>query len=409
MRPTDTALSGSERRNVVLISVDSLRADFCPWLGYDGIDTPTLEAVSSRGVSFENAVAPGQATPDSMPQIFTGYPRPEGRAVDGSIEDLVLAHRTIPGMLREAGYETIGFTSNPYTSRMFGFDGGFDHFEDFIDRDEGTLGSVRSWVRSNPDSTPAQAVRLLLNVVNRGDLTVAWRDYYEEVLSRVRRAEEPFFLWIFLMEPHLPYIPSSAHRDGLSLLDFLSNTKQGKALDWEMTDRDRRSLIRLYERTILDVDDFVHAIRNDLEAYDPAYVFHSDHGESFGEHGNWGHEGYLHDENVRVPLEIWNVDTTEDVSEPVSLRRMPEMVAAAARDGGPESWTAFTEPYVTSRLDDTVCGLYGDGWTYYPAGGVGAPEGMDDLCERLCEAANVRNAEYGRLRAAADDVVDGLE
>lgn len=395
--------SDDGRQNIVLISVDSLRADFCPWLGYRGVATPSISELSEEGVSFENAVAPGQETPDSMPIIFTRYPRSKEGTIPASINDLLGAHEPIPRSLQKLGYETIGFTPNPYTSRRFGFDTGFDHFEDFLSNDTRALGNVRSWIRSNLDTKPAQAVRLVLNVLGQGDLTVTWKDYYSELLSRVERANEPFFLWVFLLEPHWPYVPSKAHRDGLSWLDFFANLKRSRVVDQDPTEKDRKRLLKLYERTILDVDDFVHEIQTDLAEYDPVYVFHSDHGESFGEHGNWGHKGYLHDENVRVPLEIWNAGSTERIKAPISLREVPNIVMDIAH-GRTGSWSRFTSPYATARLSPNECSLVGDGWIHYPEGGVSAPAAISDLCDRLYDDANARHAEYEWVRSAAMEV-----
>lgn len=392
-------------RNIILISVDSLRADFCPWLGYDGIATPTLESNAERGVSFKNAVAPGQGTPDSMPAIFTGYPRPDGSASEGTIEALTRVHQTIPEILQRAGYETIGFSSNPYATEKFGFDSGFDHFEDFTSGDARPLERVRSWVRSNSETKAAQGIRLLLNILGAGDLTVSWSDYYRDILSRVQSAEEPFFLWVFLMETHWPYVPSKAHRDGLTWSDFLANFVRSEGIGRDPTESHRTKLIELYERTILDVDDFVCELQQDMESYDPVYVFHSDHGESFGERGNWGHEGFLYDENVRVPLEIWGLDSNEDILAPVSLREMPTIINSIS-GGQADFWTAVTSPYVTSRLDSTECSLVGTNWLYYPAGRVTVPEELESLCEKPYTDANVRHSEYERIRSAIAGCVD---
>lgn len=131
----------TDRRNIVLVTVDSLRADHCEFMGYEKDTTPTLDAMAEEGVAFENAIAPGPKTPEAMPAIFTGC-HPPLRTENTSeptderkarIRDHMRIRSTIPKRLQERGYTTIGFTPNPYTSRHYNFDKGFDHFEDFLD------------------------------------------------------------------------------------------------------------------------------------------------------------------------------------------------------------------------------------------------------------------------------------
>lgn len=390
------------KQNIVLISVDSLRADFCPWLGYDDLSTPTLSAASNEGVSYTNAIAPGQSTPASMPAIFTGYD-PLRVENENSVEDAVGAHQTIPQILKSEGYDTIGFTPNPFTSCNFGFDSGFQQFEDFFDKDSTGLERVRSWIRKNTDKKSAQGLRLILNMLGQGDITVSWGDYYSDILDAVDEASEPFFLWVFLLEPHWPYLPSRSHRDEISLFDLFTNIKMSRAVDRDPTEADQERLQRVYKNTVLDVDDFIQQIFTDLEDYNPAYIFHSDHGESLGEHGNWGHKGYIFPENARVPLEIWNIDHQEDIDSPISLRKVPEIIVSLA-NGGPDSWDQFCSPTVSCRLSESEHSIYGEGWFHNPDADMPAPKKIDDLCEEIYARNNHRYEERRYICAESKDL-----
>ena len=129
-------------QNIVLVTVDSLRADHCSFAGYDRETTPALDEMAADGLVFENAIAPGAITPESLPAIFTGrYPATPsddgGRIATtrGQIRRHMQVCDTLPERLSRLGYTTGAFTPNPWTSRYFGFDQGFDRFEDFMDAD----------------------------------------------------------------------------------------------------------------------------------------------------------------------------------------------------------------------------------------------------------------------------------
>lgn len=109
-------------RNIVLVSIDSLRADHCGFMGYDRGTTPNLDRLANEGVVFVNAIAPGPATPQSMPAIFTGahpYAAVDSEKFDTrkNIKHHLNRSRTIPEQLTELGYTTAGFSPNPFTSR----------------------------------------------------------------------------------------------------------------------------------------------------------------------------------------------------------------------------------------------------------------------------------------------------
>jgi len=389
--------------NLVLISVDSLRADYCPWLSEVDIQTPTLTQNAESGVSYTTTVAPGQATPDSMPAVFSGYTYPHLTADNGGIEGTVGPHPTLVENLQAKGYETLGFSPNPFTSRQFKFDEGFDYFEDFLERESSVLEHVRTWIRQNLDKKSAQGLRLALNMVGHGDITVSWRDYYDEILKQVENADEPFFLWVFLLEPHWPYLPSQAHSDDVSPFDRFANIKMSRAVNQEPSEADQDRLRRVYGRTIQDVDDFVARIQEDLDDYDPIYVFHSDHGESLGERGNWGHKDNLYPENIRVPLEIWNVDNQATIDTPISLRRIPDILTSIA-EGDLESWEKFCSPTAIARLDETEQAVVTEAWHHYPEGGLHAPDEALPLANAVYERNNRSYDERRQIREAAGTV-----
>ncbi len=324
----------TERPNIVLVTVDSLRADHCGFMGYEKDTTPNLDAMAEEGLVFENAIAPGPATPESMPAIFTGHPL--SLHADGfterqaRIRSHVEQFQTIPEWFRRHGYTTVGYTPNPFMSRHFGFDLGFDHFEDFLDPDGS---GIRSRIMSRwANDEFVAGLRLGVNMLGVGDISMTWENYYEELLERIDGISGPFFLWVFLLEPHWPYRPPRRYRETSTVDMYRLNWRRAPASSSSPNESDRDRLVSLYDGAIKHVDECVDRLCSDLSSFDPTVVFHADHGEAFGEHGTFGHSPQVYEENVHVPFLIWGAGRSERVQEPVSLDRIPGILRRVSDD-----------------------------------------------------------------------------
>jgi arylsulfatase len=356
-------------RNVVLVSIDSIRADHCGFMGYDRATTPELDALADEGVTYTTAIAPGQATPASMPAIFTGqyHANPEdksGLAQRDAIHAHLSAHPTIPERFKRAGYDTAGFTPNPYTSRRFGFASGFDRFDDFLDQSS-LAGRVRRQIVSRwMEGRFVAGLRFGSNMLGWGDISTTWESYYDRLQSQVASLSEPFFLWVFLLEPHWPYRPSRGNRYGRSTREmYAQNWKRSPFSDATPTAEDVPALKDLYDGTLRDTDEFIGRIREDLSESDPIIVVHGDHGEALGERENFGH-GSLYEEVIHVPLVVGNVDSEERIDQPISLRTLPRLIETTSRNGTTD-WGSFTEPYVWSKTRKSVFAVRGPNWKFY--------------------------------------------
>jgi arylsulfatase len=356
------------RRNIVLVTVDSLRADYSYG---DGIATPTLDALADGGTRFETAIAPGPATYESMPAIFTGLqPGPTGARGGVSKRDRIAthlyAHRPLPARLQERAYTTVGVTPNPFTSRQFGFDAGFDRFVDFFDAsDSGFSGGLRRRIISRwAQGEFVGGLRFLTNMLGLGDVSVTCSDVVSRAVSALEGVEEPFFLWLMLLDPHWPYRPPRRYRDGAGLVErYRANWRASNLSDVTPTADDTETLRQLYRGTVRAVDDCLGSLSRQLAEHDPVFVIHADHGEAFGEHGRFGHGGLLYEENIRVPLIIGDIGDGTTIWEPTSLRSIPTMLAAIS-DGQTDP-RAFHRgwPYAVSERGD-LC-IRGPGWKYY--------------------------------------------
>lgn len=324
----------SPQRNIVLLTFDSLRADHCSFMGYERETTPTLDAMADDGVVFENAIAPASRTNPSMAGAFTGEPmvvRDQVSNPEHSRRHLE-RHGTIAEELSAQGYATGAFCPNAYASRYFGFDRGFDYFEDFL---FDTSLYQNLFEKHISDSSVFTTLRNIRNFIRREEAFKTWDTYIDEIEKWTDAQSEPFFLWTFSLDTHFPYLTPRNYRRWSNLFDqYRYNWRCNQLIDEfniDLSEKERQKIIDIYDDSIRYADQLIRELRERLAAYDPVFVIHSDHGESFDERGIYGHfYPSLYEENIHVPLVVNGsgvVDNT--VSRPVSLLDLPQIIRKA--------------------------------------------------------------------------------
>lgn len=301
----------SQPPNIILVTIDSLRADY---VHGDRADTPAIDSLAADGTAIPNAIAQGPFTTFSMPSLFTGqYPSslPSIDFVDGVEGVLVEGGVTLQERLSEVGYTTAGFHSNPLLSEMFGFHVGFDHFYDSL---------------NSSLSVSSERFQILIDKVRRLLRTTAYvpaADITERALSWLEKNDaEPFFLWVHYMDVHGPYQPKS----GFTYFEkYRSEWLWQKAIQRpaEVTTRERLRLREAYVDEVEYTDESIGHLLNGLQNggyYDDAFIaLTADHGDEFAEHGSYSHESKLYDELIRVPLIV-------KPSEGTTIRRAPSQI-----------------------------------------------------------------------------------
>jgi len=353
----------TDRQNIVLVTLDSLRADHCSFMGYERETTPTLDAMAADGLVFENAVASGVPTIASMTSVMTGefsLASPE-IGLNEQQRAQVTSRKTLAEVLSEAGYTTGAVSPNPPASSYFGFDAGFDWFEDFLGGDRGVVDRAwnRIFRRSIEGGSAATALRLARNLLRRQETLRPWDDYYHLIRDWCERAEEPYFLWVLLLDPHHPWLPPAGSRRWSTRGDLVRSFPQY----WEMLDAgwapdftpaERRRFLDLYDDSIRHADRFLERLRGDLRDDDPVFVVHADHGEEFGEHGRYGHQPHLYESLVHVPLVMTNAGQQGTVDTPVSLRSLPATITGIAgashRFPAPPLRESVRRPWAVSKV-----------------------------------------------------------
>ncbi|WP_253738497.1 sulfatase-like hydrolase/transferase [Halohasta salina] len=325
--------------NVVLLTVDSLRADAIS--PYDAQrHTPELASLADRGTVFERAFATGNWTPFSFPSMLASRPV---FADSGAIG--VDAAPTLAETLSAAGISTGGFNAaNGFLTAHWGYDEGFDSFEPFVasvgsglySRYLATHPTVEAWIQllGSPFRRLAawrdgDTGQQFLDTSRMLDVEAAATDFIET-------ADEPFFLWVHYMDAHTPYVPApryirevSAGRLGTHRM-LRAHTRTG--LGREVGDRTLQDLRMLYQAAVRQVDASIGRLLGTLEsadhADDTAVVVAGDHGEEFQDHGHLAHYPKLYDELIRVPLlvDVPGADSRR-VERQVGLDVIPPTVA----------------------------------------------------------------------------------
>jgi len=305
------------KRNIVLITIDSLRADHCSFMGYYRKTTPTIDKMARTGLYFENAIAASVPTMPSMMACFTGE-YTLNNAFDFTAENWrkeIASRKTLAQVLQRKGYETVAFHTNPGLSSYYGFNKGFNYFHDFL-KDE-------MIVALTTDSTIKRRFLSIKKILKRESDCMPWEKYYGQIIQRVkelRKLRTPYFLWVLLLDTHTPYYPPRDFRKW-SRANFFSLTWQFYRMGKRIGEpKVRNNLINAYDDCILYVDKFIEKISHDLEDDDPIFIIHADHGDGFGEHCFYSHNTpMLYEELIHVPLVIYNADVKGKVEEPVSL------------------------------------------------------------------------------------------
>ncbi len=284
--------------NVLLITIDCLRPDHTSVYGYGRPTTPHLDDLASEGVRFTQAISQGPCTRVSFAAMFSStHPAMFGGFLHLSPQRTVLAE-----ILREAGYCTVAFGSNPYLSPIYGYDKGFEIFDD----------SLVPWIQSRQ--------RRLLKYLNRFFIAARRLLPYlpanaltAKAVRFLRRhpAAKPWFLWLHYMDVHDPYRPPrrhAAHFRSARRPQLPDKALWQKALSrpGEIDESERQHLIDLYDAEIHFADEQIGQLLTYLRRLDwldsTLVIVTADHGEAFGEHGQFSHRFELYDELLRVPL-----------------------------------------------------------------------------------------------------------
>jgi arylsulfatase A-like enzyme len=282
MACTQPEIKGGDplRPDVIMVSIDTLRADHLSSYGYTRQTSPFLDTLARDGTRFAHARSNSPWTLPAHLTMLTGQLPATHQVTDDHLA-LDPSVPVLPERMREAGYATGASVATLYVSRKFGFERGFDFFDDHgIDNEKENL---------------------------RG--TVVATDVIEEAVEWIEGLNEgePFFLFLHFYDVHYHYDPPppfdtqfdrAPAKTDRRFKNYYRHKKK------PLTAKQRTHQIAQYDESIAYVDAQLGALHAKLAAAGrkQRWVVTADHGEEFGERGSWGHAHTLYAEQLRVPL-----------------------------------------------------------------------------------------------------------
>jgi len=251
--PLDVEPGAASGYDVVLLTIDTLRADRLGSYGYPQAKTPTLDRLANEGVRFENAISPAPLTLPAHASVLTGLEPPTHGVHHNGIFRLDESRTTLAEILKSGGYTTAAFVSSFVLDPRYGLAQGFDVYDGRVEP------------KGSPSLVALESERGAAAVT---DAALAW--------LREPARSSPFLLWVHYYDPHAPYEPPAGFERG-------------------------------YDGEIAYVDSEVARLVEALEDSDRVLlVMVGDHGESLGEHREATHSRLLYDATQRVPWILWS-------------------------------------------------------------------------------------------------------
>jgi len=319
--PAAAQMPAKPALNVVLITIDTLRADHIGCYGYKQIKTPNIDGLAADGTRFERALAVVPVTLPSHSTMLTGtYPMLSG-IHDFSGNKLSPQQPTLAAVLKQSGYSTGAVIGSAVLDSRFGLNRGFDFYYDHFE--------FSRLEEANLDEMERPG-----NVV--ADLALDWLG---------KNSSKKFFLWMHLYDPHYPYRPPEPYSR-----EYAAHPYDGEiAFADEQVGRILRFLKEkgLYRNTLI--------------------VLSGDHGESLGEHGEKTHGFFVYNATMHVPLIIRLPAgaAPRTVSDPVSLvDLMPTVLAAIGLEIPSQVQGRSLLPQLRGDKPDLPRQLYGE--TFLP-------------------------------------------
>ena len=315
--------TANRQPNVLLLTIDTLRADRIGAYGFAQAHTPILDQFAREGVRFDHANCQLPQTDPSHAALMTGQYASTNGVKAHMVDQIRPDAQTMATVFQAAGYQTAGFYSWVSLDPQYcGLDRGFQTYAGYvIDR-----GASLANPPLGPLAATYQGLKAQVPILNTADLVLGPGDDYEERLDGradvtnqavfswldAHASDGPFFLWVHYFDPHYPYAPPVGydHIHGIAYqgsvdgsIETIHQLQQGQL---KPNPADLARLEELYQGEIAFADAQFGALLDHLTQLgtkdDTIIAVTGDHGESFGEHGDWTHGWKAYETEIRVPL-----------------------------------------------------------------------------------------------------------
>ena len=313
-----------DKVNVLLITIDCLRVDHLSCFGYHKNISPELDSLAKEGVMFTQAITNGPSTPASFPSILSStYP-----LMYNDYPKISERRTLISEILKEHGYKTAGFNSNPYLSKYSNYNKGFDFFEDYLSRKSEDISFRKKILNKLREYDSLYAIMKKINNIKKkidienknSPLNLPYQRadrVNADSLAWLEQNQDGFFLWLHYMDTHHPFYPPKE----FSKFNIKQMEEAEKYLIENPDVLDEKilnNLISLYDETIQYVDYCLGKLFLELKnknLWDSTLIIiTADHGEEFKEHGDFSHIAKLYDELIHVPLIIKGSQIQSNIS-----------------------------------------------------------------------------------------------
>jgi arylsulfatase A-like enzyme len=334
--PEASTPPGNGRPNIVLVVLDTVRADHLSLYGYSRPTTPFLESLSRQATVYVKAVATSNFTLPSHASIFTGlYPRSHGAIIfppgTPNFHPLERKFETLAEILRSQGYRTVAVSANSvFVNPDYGLAQGFELFSN--------LRPVRFLSVWRRDALRFLLRRLLNIFISTQRIDEAYRDGASitndalALFARAAASGRPVFLFLNYMDAHEPYVVPppydtafAGRNPRLNYDDYGRMVREVVGRRREVTENERNHFVSQYDGAIAFLDRQLERLVDGLRSAglwdNTMFIVTSDHGEAFGEHQFVGHSVSLYQDHLSIPLLIRypGLQSSQTVRSPVSL------------------------------------------------------------------------------------------
>jgi arylsulfatase A-like enzyme len=322
------------RLNVLLITLDTTRADRLGCYGYTKPTTPNIDALAGDSVVFDQAIAQSAVTPVSHASIFTGLdPHRHGlRVLHGSVGNVLeKKNTTLAEMWKAAGGQTSAFISAYPAGSAYGLDQGYSRFdEDYPQPD----GPAKGWMKKGAKVTVEQSQRLAKDTT---DAAIDW-------LRNKARRNKPIHMWVHYFDPHDPMMMPPQDEMPALAGEFAPASKEPQD-----------QLRAIYDCEVHYMDKHLGRLLDEFKQAglweNTIVVVVADHGEGLGDHNWWSH-GILYQEQIHVPL-IIRIPGYAQGTRVESLVRTTDILPTVLEAAGvsPERWSDIDGLSLTHALE----------------------------------------------------------
>jgi arylsulfatase A-like enzyme len=279
-------------KNVILLTIDTLRKDVLGCYGSQEGVTPFIDSLADKSIRFTRAQAVAPYTQASFPGILTSSYYFDHAEEEKRLKRLSPKRNLVSQVLKKAGVVTAAFHSNPYLSDYFGWNRGWDEFYDSMEED---VSPMSPFIKGD--------------VINQ--MVDEWLSAFLDESDR-----QPFFLWTHYMDVHEPYVPE---RESVDLVDpaiklskeEMFRLSEEVVLKRDVSNKETVALLRkLYLAVVRQTDDNTRMFFDVLVKHnvldESVVIITTDHGDEFDDHGSLSHNGKMYAELIDTPIIIYN-------------------------------------------------------------------------------------------------------